>query len=285
MEEGRTHMKVTPKKIEANRKNAKKSTGPKTAPGKAASRWNALKHGILAKEVVVPTADGKEKRADFDALLARLHKDLRPEAALEEMLVEKIAVCHWRLARVLRCEGGEIKKGLDAAGGAEDAQGAAAQNPVKRFSIIPDLSQEMRTPSRALAYLTGVLQEVRKEAEQEGPLTREGGARLDGQSGEDGKPPDYKGGNQRARWLKKIDGQIEWLSLLRSAAQKTESAEMEAKVAPLHLPSQEAMEKLRRYEGMLERQLYRAMRQLERLQRLRKGEPVPPPISVEVAHE
>ncbi len=152
------------------------------------------------------------------------------------------------------CEGGEIKKGLDTAGGAEDAQGAAAQNPVKRFSIIPEFTQEMRTPSRWLAYLTGVLQEIRKEAEQEGPLTQEGGARLDGQSGEDGKPPDYKGGNRRARWLKRIDGQIEWLGLIRLAAQKTESAEMEAKVAPLHLPSQEAMEKLRRYEGMLERQ-------------------------------
>ena len=43
-------MKVSLKKIEANRRNAKKSTGPKTGRGKAAVRYNALKHGVLAWE-------------------------------------------------------------------------------------------------------------------------------------------------------------------------------------------------------------------------------------------
>ncbi len=44
-------MKVTARKIEANRRNALKSTGPRTENGKKKSRYNALKHGILAKEV------------------------------------------------------------------------------------------------------------------------------------------------------------------------------------------------------------------------------------------
>ena len=43
-------MKVTVKQVEANRRNAKKSTGLRATRGKAASRWNALKHGVLARE-------------------------------------------------------------------------------------------------------------------------------------------------------------------------------------------------------------------------------------------
>lgn len=51
-------MKVTPRKIEANRRNALKSTGPRTAKGKATPRHNVLKHGILAKEVILPAGNG-----------------------------------------------------------------------------------------------------------------------------------------------------------------------------------------------------------------------------------
>jgi hypothetical protein len=57
-------MKVTPAKIEANRKNSLKSTGPKTPQGKAVVRYNALKHGILAREAVITEGDGREERAN-----------------------------------------------------------------------------------------------------------------------------------------------------------------------------------------------------------------------------
>ena len=56
----------TLKQIEANRLNAKKSTGPRTAEGKAAVRLNALKHGLFALD---PIIEG-EKPAHFDALRA-----------------------------------------------------------------------------------------------------------------------------------------------------------------------------------------------------------------------
>jgi hypothetical protein len=49
------------------------------------------------------------------------------------------------------------------------------------------------------------------------------------------------------------------------------------------LPSPEVLEKIMRYETMLERQKYRAMNQLERLQRRRRGEAVPPPLTLEVS--
>ena len=105
--------KTSQKKIESNRRNARKSTGPKTLEGKSAVRFNALKHGILAKEVVIGFGGGNESRVKFTELLTQLRQELQPEGILEEMQVEKIATCYWRLRRAQRAEVGEIRKDLD----------------------------------------------------------------------------------------------------------------------------------------------------------------------------
>ena len=176
-------MEVTASKLRANRQNALKSTGPKTVNGKVSIRQNNLKHGILAREVVIPAGKGEESQGDFDDLLANLQEYYEPEGFVEEVLVEKIGVCHWRLARVLRCETGAIRSRMDRIGSFMD----------------PD---------------------------------------------------------------------------------EDEISGIEAEIAAHSLPDLTKTEILVRYERMLERELYRAMRQLERLQRQRRGEAVPPPISV-----
>ena len=84
------------KRAAANRRNAQLSTGPKTEQGKDQSRRNALKHGILAEALLTTGGQGAEDPAEFDKLLFNLHTDLVPVGALEQMLVEKIAICHWR---------------------------------------------------------------------------------------------------------------------------------------------------------------------------------------------
>ncbi len=61
-------------------------------------------------------------------------------------------------------------------------------------------------------------------------------------------------------------------------------AEEQAAQAAGHLPSAENLDKILRYETTLWRQLYRSMNQLERLQRRRLGEEVPPPLNMEVSH-
>jgi hypothetical protein len=99
---------ISQKQLDANRRNAQLSTGPKTPEGKRRVRWNALKHGLLARSVVVTSSDCFEYRSQFRTLLARLHRELRPVGILEEMLVEKIAVAYWRLRRAIRAEAGEI---------------------------------------------------------------------------------------------------------------------------------------------------------------------------------
>ncbi len=92
------------KQIDANRRNAQHSTGPRTPAGKASSRRNAFKHGMNARDFVIPVGKSAESVEHFEALLAALRHDLGPEGVMQELLVESIAVQQWRLRRVYRAE-------------------------------------------------------------------------------------------------------------------------------------------------------------------------------------
>lgn len=84
------------KQIKANRLNARRSTGPGTAKGKAKVSMNALKHGLTAQQIVLPT----ENPDEFDSFRAGLLNSLNPQGALETALAEKIVIDAWRLRRV-----------------------------------------------------------------------------------------------------------------------------------------------------------------------------------------
>ena len=101
------------RRIQANRRNALRSTGPTTARGKRTVARNAIKHGFLAREVVITAGDGKESSEEFHALVGQLWEDYEPVGVVEESLVQRIAACWWRTARVIRAENGEIRKRLD----------------------------------------------------------------------------------------------------------------------------------------------------------------------------
>ena len=95
---------VSPRKLAANRRNSSRSTGPRSASGKRRSAMNALKHGMFAKDLVLPALEGKHAAAEFRALLHALTSDLAPAGAFELILVEEIAACTWRMRRLLRFE-------------------------------------------------------------------------------------------------------------------------------------------------------------------------------------
>ena len=112
-------MTVTEKMIEANRRNAQKSTGPKTAEGKAVVARNALKHGLAAKELVIPG----ERKADLVALRDGLFADLRPVGELEILLVDRIALAMWRLRRAVRFEAGYLENKIYEVAGSRSGDG------------------------------------------------------------------------------------------------------------------------------------------------------------------
>ena len=68
---------VSKRKIQANRRNALRSTGPRTARGKQIVGRNAIKHGLLAREVVITAGYGKENLKEFHRLVERLWEGMR----------------------------------------------------------------------------------------------------------------------------------------------------------------------------------------------------------------
>ncbi|HSW00650.1 MAG TPA: hypothetical protein VLI39_10790 [Sedimentisphaerales bacterium] len=86
--------------IQANRSNAKKSTGPRTVEGKERASQNAVKHGLLAKEAVIVGEDPAEFEMYREGMLATL----APVGPVEEMLAERVVGLSWRLRRAERLQ-------------------------------------------------------------------------------------------------------------------------------------------------------------------------------------
>jgi hypothetical protein len=101
------------RQIEANRRNALKSTGPRTEAGKQASCANAFRHGLTA-ETVIGTLEDAE---DYKAFEAAVTADYDAQSAVERELVLRLASVLWRLRRAATMETGllDIQAGhLDA---------------------------------------------------------------------------------------------------------------------------------------------------------------------------
>src|SRR2546426_4066794 len=97
--EGEVHMATTAQ-IFANQENSKRSTGPRTQEGKAASSHNATADGFFAADPVLPTED----RNQFTTLHEHYKSDFEPTTAHEEFLVSQMAGARWKLDRVERIE-------------------------------------------------------------------------------------------------------------------------------------------------------------------------------------
>ncbi len=100
---------TTAKQIEANRRNAQRSTGPRTAEGRACVSQNRAKRGFFAPRTLVPG----ESLDEYDALVRSLERDLKPYDALERGLVRQIASAEWRLNRAVEIETGMFSERFD----------------------------------------------------------------------------------------------------------------------------------------------------------------------------
>ena len=88
------------RQIEANRRNALKSTGPTTAEGKQRSRCNAIRHGLTAETVIAVL----ENSDDYQAFEAAVTSDYEAETAVERELALRLASVLWRLRRATGIE-------------------------------------------------------------------------------------------------------------------------------------------------------------------------------------
>jgi hypothetical protein len=172
-----------------------------------------------------------------------------------------------------------------------------------RWSVLQVARSDLRRHRTGLAYLSALLQRAKSEIASDGYMSEEirymifpafcfwdflfartclnaGPAeeRMEDRPSE--KIVDPQTDEKRAAVVAAIDDRLRKISLFKDLATERESLESDAEARSFSLPPAEATDKLLRYETHLDRQLYRAMDELERLQRQRRGENVPPPLNI-----
>ena len=143
------------RQVEANRRNAQKSTGPRTDAGKGKVALNAIKHGLLSQQVVLPNEDEKE----FAEFSLRLITALGPVGELEEMLVATIAASAWRLRRVIR-----VERGLFTAYVAENSRPTTSKEDEKTVVAGTILVALPGSPPSNVAEIRAALSEAERRA-------------------------------------------------------------------------------------------------------------------------
>jgi hypothetical protein len=244
--------------LERNRKNARLSTGPRRRVGLKRASRNAVRHGLLTKGLWF---DQTVPKKGYVRLMDRLWEELRPEGVVEEMLVERAAAAWWRLGQcglALRAAQALGRRQSPEVQGDEEGRLAEAAIRVVGQQRWSSYQRRLRRMRRGL---------------------------------EEGNWSDAR----ERDWLKEqIAGGL-WqgsLTAQERAEVKEELArrvEEEGELAggreeERHLVPEEKgrVELLLRYERTYERQLYRALNELERRQRVRAGEPAPAMVRVEV---
>jgi hypothetical protein len=155
---------ATAAQIAANRLNAQNSTGPRTPEGKAASSFNALKHGLDAASIVIPGEDP----AAYDALAADYHRQFHPQSAVEHFHVDTLIRSDWQKRRLQRVEA-KLYRALLAEGATpEDLEIAILRDsPTAKLlhKVTARIASFERAYFRALNDLRRIERERREEAD------------------------------------------------------------------------------------------------------------------------
>jgi len=295
-------MNTNEKQLAANRTNAKKSTGPKTAAGKALVAMNSVAHGIYS---ISPVVEEMESKRSWTAYRFAMLDCLAPVGMVEMTLAERITLAAWRLRRVARFEADQIR--LEQ----EDALEHVSRGLGYKLDLDLDeagLQQLMDEPKWREQRCEGVSSLL--TASDDMPLSGEDAEDLlwfvhealgqtkqfDGYWKQLAAPEAWTVGliRQLIRGLcdqhrKPFDGFLRTLSE-RAGAEWADSYQKErvarARVEKYRrehlLPDTEALEKIQRYESHLSRQFHRDLHELQRLQATRLGHPVAAPIAIDV---
>ncbi len=187
----RRPLALTQRRLEANRRNAARSTGPRTADGKARVARNAIKHGFfVAQEKWTPA-----QRHDFETTLDGLRDDLQPQGMLEESCVETIAASYVRMASVLRYENiaalehhqnldREMSQRIAAAAPPEAARLQAQRDRLRRAGLWRPTIPAEREAKAIIRYAGCIDRAIRRASSQLEILKnmRSGGASSSGES-------------------------------------------------------------------------------------------------------
>ena len=135
-----------------NRANAKLSTGPSTPEGKARSSMNALRHGLTARAILLPTDDPAANQHHTQGFF----DEYQPQGASEQQLVQSLADTAWRLNRVARLEAALFSAGATP----EEDETRALETQIRALT---SLSMHSHRLSRQFENTLKQLREIQKE--------------------------------------------------------------------------------------------------------------------------
>jgi hypothetical protein len=286
----------------------RRAPGPRTRQGKERSKHNAQKHRIFSEVVVL-----EDERDEFESLLNGLWNDLQPVDTLEITAVDKLATLLWRQRRVLTAEAAEIQKGRDFVEWDEEREQEERAAEILRSStncgggLITTIANP-KLLERCLELLAQLKSAVKRDGLNpecdKGILTKLYGEYRQ----EDCRHSLFNG---YLIWLayafcpdeKRQDAgiayqeeakqnflhelELEEKRLLRFKKDRTakESARLRLISLSRSIPTSAVMDRLLRYETKFDHEIDRLLKQLERLQRRRLGQPLPPSIDVNVSSE
>jgi hypothetical protein len=133
------------KQIDANRRNAQRSTGPITEEGKLQSRCNAVRHGLTAETVIGALEDAEDYKTFEAAIIA----DYDAQSAVERELVLRLASLLWRLRRATTIETGLFETGaehMNEAGRSHQVGSASPEVVLALFAPHASVSSADRPP-------------------------------------------------------------------------------------------------------------------------------------------
>jgi hypothetical protein len=250
-----------------------------------------------------------EPRKQFYSLLRGFQEDFQPKGTLENLLVEKLASLAWRYRRMLTVERVEIRMGmrfnsLTAQQESQDREEAAVlfdpmkrfgpglisrwENPLIRKRIVQLLEtihisvesrgfvSEFDYPLMKMIYGEGVLYPLgmeyvscsRKETVVEGKKS---------------EGPDLSPKVGKAKFLEILEKEIDHLKHFSNLSKDMSAGQRTLEEKCSGVPEAPRLDRMLRYEAALDRAFDRTLSQLERLQRIRKGQPVPPTLNVNVS--
>jgi hypothetical protein len=151
---------ATPAQINANRANAQKSTGPRSAEGKSASRFNALKHGIDAASIVIPGEDP----ADYASLAAHYLHEYRPQSASESFHVDTMLRADWHKRRLQNVEADLYHTVLAETPGASLAAALLSESPAAK--LLARIQRQIAAFERTWHRANTELRSARQHAEE-----------------------------------------------------------------------------------------------------------------------
>jgi hypothetical protein len=256
---------ISEKKLEANRANAQKSTGPRTDEGKRASRMNAVSHGLLAQTVVITAGDYQEDEQAFAEVLEGLREDFTPVGVAEDLEVQTIARCYWRRMRAARYEDGAVRMRTGTLRETEE------DRREDHFDWALRSGTTLERSSRGIQFLIDTLEEAKQRLVREGRGSVENHEALEKYFPDEFVPPhkDEKQMNEQ-QTMDKVDELLRQLCPLRDKVAAREELHLESKIGAAALPGPGAVDKLIRYETSNDRQLDRALQRLEAMQARRR---------------